>query len=423
MHAITAVEAGSAAGHAGITAGDILLAIDGERVFDIIDYLALTAQKRLTLRVRKASGEELDVGITKRSGADLGLSFSREMMSERRLCANKCAFCFVDQNPRGVRAGLLVKDDDWRESFMMGNYITLTNVSDAEFSRIIKRRVQPLFISVHAYDPVVRVKLMGSRRAEALWERLRALCGANLGFHAQIVLCPDINDGGVLSETLFALGSLSSLGSVALVPVGLTGHRENLAPLKPFDRETARGALARLAAFEREKPGLAFAADELYLLAGEELPPYEAYGDFPQIENGVGLMRMLEREFHESDRPGAGPLTATIVTGEAAAPFLRTLLSGYDGFRNVEVVAAPNLFFGGCVNVAGLVTGGDIVRTLQNRKPERLLIPACMLKDGEIFLDDMTLGELKARLGVPVSVVPVNGEALWNIKAMGRSPI
>ncbi len=410
-HYIAAVEENSPAARAGILAGDELLAVNGEAVADLIDYLALTAGRRVELRVQ-SGGQERAVMISKREGEPLGLAFEQALMSERRLCANKCVFCFVDQNPPNARESLFVKDDDWRESLMMGNYVTLTNVSDAEFARILKRRVQPLFLSVHAYDPDLRAKLLGSARNNRLWQRLIALNEANLSFHAQIVLCPGLNDGEALTETLYELSGLPALVSAAVVPVGLTAHRKGLYKLKPFDERSARDALRRVEAMPN---GRFFAADELYLLANEPLPPYEAYGDFPQIENGVGMLRLFEDEFVSSiEETNARPF-ASIITGEAAAPFLLELIRRVPAYKGVSVFPVKNKFFGGHVNVAGLVTGSDIVSALKGHAPlsGRVLLPESMLKDGEVFLDDMPLSALSETLGVAVEAVAVNGEALW----------
>ncbi len=413
-HRIAAVEEGSPAARAGIIAGDALISANGEAVVDLIDYLALTDEKRACLRIKNALGRESDVTLTRRGGEPLGLAFERPLMSARRLCANKCVFCFVDQNPASARDTLRVKDDDWRESLMMGNYVTLTNVSDAEFARILKRRVQPLYLSVHACDPVLRERLLGNPRARGLWKRLMALSEADLSFHAQIVLCPGLNDGEALSETLSELIKLPAMRSTAVVPVGLTAHRQRLYPLKPFTEAGARDALRRIEALPK---GRVFAADELYLLANESLPAYEAYGDFPQIENGVGMLRLFEDEFAASIEETSARPRASVITGEAAAPFLSELLGRVPAFENVGVLPVKSRFFGGHVNVAGLVTGSDIAAELRERAPlmGRLLLPESMLKDGEVFLDDMPLTALCETLGVSVEAVPVRGEALWDV--------
>ncbi len=410
-HIIAAVEVNSPAARAGISAGDTLLAVNGEAVVDLIDYLALTAVRRIELRVQ-SGGQESAVTLSKREGEPLGLSFEQALMSARRLCANKCVFCFVDQNPDNARETLRVKDDDWRESLMMGNYVTLTNVSNAEFARILKRRVQPLFLSVHAYDADLRARLLGNARNNALWQRLLALNEAGLRFHAQIVLCPGLNDGEALTKTLSELDKLPALQSAAVVPVGLTAHRKGLYELTPFDETSARDALRRVEAMPK---GRFFAADELYLLANEPLPEYAAYGDFPQIENGVGMLRLFEDEFVSSiEATGAKP-RAAIITGVAAAPFLSELVGRVPAFEGVNVVPVKNSFFGGHVNVAGLVTGSDIAAAFKERMPldGRVLLPDSMLKDGGIFLDDMPLTALRETLGVNIETVPVRGDALW----------
>lgn len=433
-HKIAAVEENSPASRAGISAGDMLIFASGEAVEDYIDYLALTNACNPTLGIRKAYGEPAsEITLVKREGEPLGLSFEGQLMGARRLCANKCVFCFVDQNPPNARETLRVKDDDWRESLMMGNYVTLTNVSDAEFDRILKRRVAPLYLSVHTFDSQLRAQLLGRKRAAGIWERLRALSENGLGFHAQIVLCPGINDGAALTKTLNELEKLPMMLSTAVVPVGLTAHRQGLCNLTPFNKDIARDAILRI---EKTSGGRIFAADELYILADMPLPKYEAYGDFPQIENGVGMIRLFEDEFLASVEETSAKPRAIIVTGEAAAPFMTQLIASVRAFSSVSVLPVKSRFFGGHVNVAGLVTGLDIVSAFKERsggvtsgncavgidysmiyndnmEGKRILLPESMLKDGEVFLDDMPLVKLKETLGIPIEVVPVRGDALW----------
>lgn len=411
-HIVAAVEEDSPASRAGIAKGDALLAAAGEAVVDLIDYLALTNPRRVELRVKKPDGRIVDVTLAKREGEPLGVAFDSELMSERRLCANRCVFCFVDQNPPNARETLRVKDDDWRESLMMGNYVTLTNVTDAEFARLLKRRVQPLYLSVHAYDPLLRAQLLGRKRAAGVWERLETLSVNGLAFHAQIVLCPGLNDGVALSQTLTELVKLPNMRSTAVVPVGLTAHREGLARLEPFSVNCARDAIRRVEAIAA---GRVFAADELYIMANLPLPAYDAYGDFPQIENGVGMIRLFEDEFLTSVEETTAKPRAVILTGEAAAPFLSGLIGRVPAFGGVRVVPVKSCFFGGHVNVAGLVTGADIARALSGAALDgvRVLLPETMLKDGEVFLDDMTLSSLSDALGVRAEPVPVSGFALW----------
>lgn len=414
---IVRVEPGSPAARGGVREGDALLAINGEPVVDLIDYEFLTANRTLQLRLLDGAGRERTVAVHKRETEPLGLSFATSLMSGMRSCANRCVFCFIDQMPCDVRSSLLVKDDDWRLSFIMGNYVTLTNVSDREFARILKRRVSPLYISVHATEPAVRERMMRNRHAGRLMERLQALAEAGLRFHAQVVCCPEMNDGAVLDRTLADLyGLYPAAQSVALVPVGLTRYRDGLVPIRPYTAEEARGMVARISAFQtraRAENGTAFAflSDEWYLLAGVPLPPYEDYEDFPQIENGVGLLRLFESDFREAlaeREPLPARRALSMAGGEAAYPFFRELYRALVPYGiDLSVYPIRNDYFGGNVSVGGLVTGGDLVRQLTGRLSSGvLLIPHNMLREGEdVFLDGMTLLEAEEALSVHIRPV------------------
>lgn len=416
---IIRVEPDSPAGRAGVREGECLLAINGEPVLDLVDYEFLTAARMLHVSLQAADGAERTISVRKRETEPLGLSFPTSLMSDMRSCANRCIFCFVDQMPCDVRSSLLVKDDDWRLSFIMGNYVTLTNVSEREFERILNRRVSPLYISVHATDPEVRAQMMRNRTAGRLMERLERLAAAGLRFHAQVVCCPGMNDGDVLDRTLADLYRLyPAAQSVALVPVGLTRFREGLSPLRAYTPDAAREMIERVESFctkARAEQGTAFAflSDEWYLKADVPLPPYEAYEDFGQIENGVGLLRLFEREFRDAlaDRkPLSQRRAAAMAGGEGAYPFFRELYRALDPY-GVDLTLYPihNDYFGGNVNVAGLVTGGDLIRQLSGRlTADTLLIPQNMLREREdVFLDGVTLAELAAAL--QVRVLPVAG--------------
>lgn len=414
---IVRVEPGSPAARGGVREGDALLAINGEPVVDLIDYEFLTANRTLQLRLLDGAGRERTVAVHKRETEPLGLGFATSLMSGMRSCANRCVFCFIDQMPCDVRSSLLVKDDDWRLSFIMGNYVTLTNVSDREFARILKRRVSPLYISVHATEPAVRERMMRNRHAGRLMERLQALAEAGLRFHAQVVCCPEMNDGAVLDRTLADLyGLYPAAQSVALVPVGLTRYRDGLVPIRPYTAEEAREMAARISAFQtraRAENGTAFAflSDEWYLLAGVPLPPYEDYEDFPQIENGVGLLRLFEADFREAlaeRAPLPAPRALAMAGGEAACPFFRELYRALVPYGiDLSVYPIHNDYFGGNVSVGGLVTGGDLVRQLTGRLSSGvLLIPHNMLREGEdVFLDGMTLLEAEEALSVHIRPV------------------
>ncbi len=419
-HKITAVEPGSAAYKAGIRAGDELLRINGETVYDFIDYQALSVGRNITLTMR--SGE---YKLRKDEYADIGFSFEKPMMSGVRMCCNKCLFCFVDQLPAYARESLRVKDDDWRMSLMMGNYVTLTNVSDRELERIIKRHVSPLYISVHVYDPEMRAHIMGTPRAAKLPEQLRKLADGGIKFHCQAVLCPGLNDGEALENTISELMKLyPAAQSLALVPVGLTGHREGLAPLRKYTREEARAVIEiaekwRGICLEKFDTRFVFPSDEFYLAAGMELPDDEAYEDYSQIDDGVGMLRIFETEFKEAyeemdmSEP-ANTAKPLIACGVSAADFFAKLMSECPiPGAEVRVQGIKNRFFGEEVTVSGLITGQDLVSQVKDTDCTHVLITTCMLRaDDNVFLDDMTLDEASALIGKPVIPVDRQGQDL-----------
>ena len=406
---ITRVESGSPAAREGLRAGDWLLSVNGEPVKDLIDYEALTVRSRLVVEVER-QGEKLRYLVRKKVGEPLGLCFETTLMDRMQTCHNRCLFCFVDQMPKGIRSSLNVKDDDWRLSFIMGNYVTLTNVSEAEFQRILKRRVGPLYVSVHSTDPALRVKLMSNPTAGRIMERLTALKEAGITFHTQIVLCPGLNDGEALERTLADLASLYPYcASIAAVPVGLTKYREGLYPLRGYTAQEARDLIAygeKKQAEYREMWGDTFfyLSDEWYLTAELPLPPAESYGDFPQIENGVGLLRLYELDFREAlaeKEPLPAPRHVTVAGGVAANPFFRELYKYLEEYNiYAETVPVENRFFGGNVHVAGLVTAGDLLAAFPDAGGGPLLIPQNMLRAKEnVFLDGVTLQELQERMG------------------------
>lgn len=423
---ITSVDAHSPASRAGIRAGDELLRIDGVCVLDRIDYQALTAQETIKLTIRRG-GKTFPVTIRKGEYDDPGLDFASPLMSGLRLCCNKCLFCFVDQLPANVRPTMRVKDDDWRMSLMTGSYVTLTNVSDAELDRIIARHASPLYISVHAADPDLRSRILGTPRAAKILDQLRRLSDGGIEFHSQAVLCPGLNDGAALENTIDALLEIPGAKSLALVPVGLTGHREGLCPLRPYIAEEARAVL-EIAERRREEllasrgTRFVFPADEFYLIAGVEPPNDEAYEDYDQIDDGVGLLRLLETEFREAwlDLPESerrsveNPLEFVAACGVSAAAFLQKLFDAHpiSGIR-IRVIPVENRFFGTSVTVSGLVTGGDLCARLKDEPADRFFITECMLRaEGDRFLDDMTLSDAEAALGR--KIVPV-GRHGWDL--------
>lgn len=422
---IDGVEAHSRAERVGIQAGDVLLSINGHEITDVLDYRFFETEREVRLNLSRG-GKEYSAEIVKPQYAQLGLCFDTYLMDQQRSCRNKCIFCFIDQLPPGMRETLYFKDDDDRLSFLFGNYITLTNIDDREIDRVLKMHISPINISVHTMDPALRCKMMNNRFAGESLRHLYRLAEGGIRLNCQIVLCPGVNDGPALESTLEKLFDLGeSLLSVACVPVGLTRYREGLYPLTPYNGETAGEALDLIERFGekfRKERGsrTVFASDELYLMAERPIPPLEFYEDFPQIENGVGMLRNLQDEFDwalEELQLPEQRRKVTIPTGEAGFAFLDSML---DGLRakchnlTIDLVPVHNDFFGGTVDVTGLLTGVDIVKALKSRAlGDAVLLASNMMKSGEdIFLDDMTLEELGGELGVSAFRVENTGEAL-----------
>ena len=427
LNTITNIDAGSPLeGRARV--GDTLVSINGHEVEDVLDYRYWSYEPRLALVLKSAeSGREYSVKVKKGEGEDLGLDFEEYLMDRPWGCSNHCKFCFIDQLPKGLRKTLYFKDDDARLSFLTGSYITLTNLSEREMERICALRISPINVSVHATDPRLRAELMGNPRAADIMGPLRRLAAAGIVMDCQIVCCPGYNDCEQLSRSMRELAELHpAVNSVSIVPVGLTKHREGLAPLRPFDREVACETIDRVEAYaaeclERRGSRIFWCSDELYLKAGREVPPDEYYEEYSQLENGVGLMRLLETEFlaaldMAAPDEGTGE-SFTIATGVAAAPLLEKLLQTAHkkcGKIDGKVRAIVNDFFGHTIDVAGLVTGGDLINQLKGQElGGRVLIPHTMLRHGEgVFLDDVTLEQAAEALGVPVEPIGGSGGEL-----------
>lgn len=422
---IAEVDSGSPADRAGLRPGDELLSINGEVIRDVLDYRYYSASARLTLEFRR--GERvLRKKLKKDESEPLGLDFETYLMDRPRSCLNHCVFCFIDQLPRGLRETLYFKDDDARLSFLQGNYITLTNLSAREQQRIIDLRISPINVSVQATDPETRVRLLGNPRAGEGYAIMRRFAEARIQMDCQIVVCPGINDGEILQKSMEDLAALwPQVSSVSVVPVGITKYREGLTPLTPVDGTIAGEIIDRVDAFGetclRKHGSRIFACgDELYRKAGREVPDWDYYEGFPQFENGVGMLRSLEDEFTEAlaERPAAPEvLPFAVATGGAALPLFEKLLQilreswyAVDG----KVYGLRNDFFGESVNVAGLLTGGDLIAQLRGRDlGQRLLISVSMLRHGgDVFLDDVSLAEVSRALGVPVIPVPNDGGAV-----------
>ena len=410
-----------------VRVGDKLLSINGHEVEDVLDYRYWSYEPQLTLVFRSADGGEYSVKARKGEGEDLGLDFEEYLMDRPWGCSNRCKFCFIDQLPKGLRKTLYFKDDDARLSFLTGSYITLTNLSERELERICALKISPINVSVHATDGALRAELMGNPKAADIMGPLKRLAAAGIVMDCQIVCCPGWNDRGQLSRTMSDLAGLyPGVNSVSIVPVGLTKHREGLAELRPFDRDMACETIDRVEAFAEEcllrlGSRVFWCSDELYLKAGREVPEDEYYEEYSQLENGVGLMRLLETEFMaalrlaEPDEGMGGRFT--IATGVAAAPLLEKLLqTAHKKCAKIDgrVYAVVNDFFGHTIDVAGLVTGGDLIAQLRGKDlGERLLIPHTMLRHGEgVFLDDVTLEQASEALGVPVTPIGGSGGEL-----------
>ena len=432
MVKICAVEQGSRAARAGVLAGDVLLAINGNEIEDVLDYRFYLAESRLALSLSR-DGKPLTLTLTKDIYDDIGLSFETPLMDKKRACANRCIFCFIDQLPKGLRPSLYFKDDDARLSFLHGNYVTLTNLRDRDIDRIIKMHISPVNVSVHTTNPTLRCEMMKNRRAGEVLSYLTRLAEAGIRLCCQIVLCRGINDGAELARSMRDLAALSpAVSSVSVVPAGLTRYREGLYPLTPFTKEECREIIAQITAygdecFEKHGNRIFCAADEFYLKAELPLPDEAYYGDYEQIENGVGMLRSLMAEFaaeldYLEDYIGNGgekyrPRHVSIATGKAAAPTLRlladTLKKRIDGIE-ISVYEVENRFFGSEITVAGLLTGHDMAEQLAD-KPlgDELLIPATTLRaEGDLFLCGMTPATLSEKLGVPVTPTKGEGAAL-----------
>lgn len=424
---IQSVEVGSPAARKKLRGGMILHRINGHEIMDVLDYRFYMMESHLTLEIEGEDGKRRIVKLRKNEEDDLGLEFETYLMDKQHSCRNKCIFCFIDQLPSGMRETLYFKDDDSRLSFLFGNYITLTNLTEHEIQRIIDMHISPVHISVHTTNPELRCRMMNNRFAGDSLSALYRFAEAGIRIECQLVLCPGYNDGEELQRSMEDLAGLApAVESVAAVPVGITKYREGLTPLRPFTPEECGRVIDAIEAMgdrmEKETGNrLFYPADEFYVKAGRPIPDASFYGEMSQLENGVGMMALLKDEFtaalEEETRTPAGS-RLTLATGVAAADFIQSLID--DAAKkwhnlDVTVIAVRNEFFGETIDVAGLVTGGDIGKQLQGRVGDRLLIPDVMLRhDGACFLDDVTPEQLSAQLGVPLTVVGGDGQALVN---------
>ena len=422
---ISSVYPRSLAGRHGIIAGETLISINGIPVLDLVDYQYLTARPALDIYIEGTDGEKRHVHIQKRIEDPLGLTLESNLMSCPKTCANHCVFCFIEQMPPGMRESLYVRDDDWRLSLMAGNFVTLTNLPSREMDRMIERKASPIYVSVHTTNGLLRQKMLSHVHADRIMEHLTRFADNGMSFHCQVVLCPGINDGAELDRTLCDLASLAPHAlTVALVPVGLTRYREHLYPLRPYTKEEALTVVRQAEAFQQKMLAqhgtrFVFPTDEFYMIAGLPIPEADTYEDFPQFENGVGLLAQLRDEFEtavrlDPDESENKPRRVIMATGTSVAPFMQEMLDRHP-VSGVQITIKPivNRFFGETVTVSGLITGQDLVAQLSGMEADEILITKSMLREGEdIFLDDMTLEQAQNALSIPIRPVYNDGADL-----------
>ena len=415
--------------------GESLVSINGNRIIDVLDYKFFAYDRSLTVVLRRPDGTEHSVHVRKDEGGDLGLEFESYLMDRARSCANNCVFCFIDQLPKGMRPTMYFKDDDARLSFLLGNYITLTNLSDREIRRIIDLHISPINVSVHTTDPALRCEMLRNPHAGKSIEVMRLFAASGIVMNCQIVCCPGLNDGEALERTMRDLEAMyPGVHSVSIVPVGLTKYREGLYPLTPFTPEHAAETIEQVTRFgdrclEKHGTRIFFCGDEMYLKAGVKLPEDAFYEEHTQLENGVGMIRLLETEFRSALRlsDGVDGVPFSIACGISVAPFFEELVAAarelYPELQG-RVYAIENDFFGRSINVSGLITGGDLIAQLKGKDlGERLLISQNMLRREEMdFLDDVTLAQASQALGVPIYPVEQDGFALFDAMA-GELPV
>lgn len=425
-HLIGKVLPGSIAEELEIEPGDEVLAVNGQEIEDVFDYHYLTNDDYVELLIRKPDGEEWELEIDKDYSEDIGIEFENPLMDEYRSCHNKCIFCFIDQMPKGMRDTLYFKDDDSRLSFLQGNYVTLTNMSDHDIDRVIKYHLSPINISFQTTNPELRCKMLHNRFAGDIFPKVDRLYEAGIEMNGQIVLCKGINDGEELERSIRDLSKyIPHLRSVSVVPVGLSKFRDGLYPLEPFTKEDALATLAIISKWRKElyeQYGLHFihASDEWYILAGLEIPEEEEYDGYPQLENGVGMLRLLETEVTDELNGRIGDdrvRRVTIATGKLAQPYIQkcvSLIQEKYSQSEADVKSITNEFFGEMITVSGLITGQDLIRQLSGQDlGEELLIPCNMLRSGEnVFLDDVTVIDVENKLNVKIRVVDEPGKDL-----------
>ncbi len=437
QHIIKSIKEGSIAQELELEAGDKILAIDNTEIEDIFDYQFLIQDSYIEMLVEKADGEQWLLEIDKDPDEDLGIEFDNGLMDEYRHCHNKCIFCFIDQMPKGMRDTLYFKDDDSRLSFLQGNYVTLTNMSERDIERICRYHLSPINISFQTMNPELRCKMLNNRFAGEALKKVDRLNEADIIMNGQIVLCKGVNDGAELEYSIRELMKyIPNLESVSVVPVGLSKYRDGLYPLEPFEKEDAKAVLEIIHRFQKEcyaKHGCHFihASDEWYILAEEELPEEGRYDGYLQLENGVGMLRLLLEEFHDAlervdevcphvamfkskESTQTAKHTISMITGLLAYPYIQRMCDKVmEQFPqlNIQVYGIRNEFFGERITVSGLLTGQDIAAQLKGKDlGERIYLPQNVLRSGEtVFLDDLTVSDLEETLQVPIYIVKSSG--------------
>lgn len=425
MVRISGIEKGSAAEAAGLLAGDEIISINGNPINDGLDYYFYTTDSVLNIKLSRGA-----VRVVKEEYQPLGAEFETYLINAQKRCRNNCIFCFIDQNPKGMRETIYFKDDDERLSFLHGNYVTMTNLTDSDIARIIKMHISPLNVSVHTMNGDLRCKMMGNRFAGKCLEYLTQLSEHGIAINAQLVLCEGINDGEELEYSMQELYKLKTLQSVSAVPVGVTAHREGLYPLKPYTKGGALDVVKRIEAFAdkcKAKRGVRmfYASDEFYITAGLSIPEEDEYDGYPQLENGVGMLRNHREEFvyalecaaEAFEKNAFEGRTVSLATGVLAFEHIVELcemaMQAFTGL-SCKVYKVENSFFGKTVTVSGLVTGGDLINTVKGSPlGEALILPCNMLRyERDLFLDGVSVAELESSLGVSVLVAESNGESL-----------
>ncbi len=430
---ITSIQDDSIAQELGIEAGDFVLSINGQEIKDVFDYRFYCADSEIVLEIEKKSGENWQFEIEKDESEDLGLDFANSLLDEEKSCRNNCVFCFIDQLPKGMRETLYFKDDDARLSFLFGNYITTTNLSEEEIDRIIRYHMSPVNVSVHTTNPELRKKMLNNRFAGDVLEKVKRFTSAGIVVNTQIVLCPGLNDGRELDRTITELTDLGpQLYSISVVPVGLTKYREGLTQLRPFNKEIANNLIDQIEYWQEKllkkyDSRVVYLADEIYIMAGRPLPPIEAYEDFPQIENGVGMVTSLSYEVEEALRDlkkagnyNIGEKTISIATGVSVYEQFKRITSLIEKtIKGLKIIVykVENTFFGKGVTVTGLLTGCDLIRELSGKElGEKLLLSKNMFRAGtDVMLDDISADQLEEKLGVKIQIVDTNGQAFIDV--------